>query len=288
MPARAEPTEISRRRSSRSRPSEHDARPDGCRALLRRPTLACSCALYAWQACGARRPRSSATRSSSPSSRARSPTPARRRFAAANPRPDVSLYAYLAAPAWWLTTWAPLTRRSSSSASLLMTAAIFPAYLLARLVVSRPYALFAAVGVGYRPGALVLAVPRRRAARVPHLDSRSPPDRARRDPAVDEVGRALSRSPSAWYLVFVRTQLAGDPVPGARARSARPGLADRGRRRWRATWSAWDWAGSAVLPWGLRSASPHARTALVNLVPGDRVLEVTHARSGLRTPVEHP
>ena len=48
-----------------------------------------------------------------------------------------------------------------------MTSAIFPTYFLARMIVSRPWALFAAVGAVATPGARVRAVPRRGAAAYP-------------------------------------------------------------------------------------------------------------------------
>ena len=87
-----------------------------------------------------------------------------------------------------------------------MTAAIFPAYSLARLVVSRPYAIFAAVGAGCGPGSLLLAVPRRRAARVSRRDARVPADRARRSETNAVVDRLWHLPPASRF--HVRTQLA--------------------------------------------------------------------------------
>ncbi len=65
--------------------------------------------------------------------------------------PSVSLYAYLAAPAWWLDDVSDAYGAIKLLGVLVMTAAIFPAYGLARLVVSRPWALFAAVGAVVAP-----------------------------------------------------------------------------------------------------------------------------------------
>ncbi len=62
-----------------------------------------------------------------------------------------SLYAYLIAPAWWLQG----TQRAYDAIkyfdSLLMAASFFPAYGLARMLVSRPLALYAAAGTATVP-----------------------------------------------------------------------------------------------------------------------------------------
>ena len=61
-----------------------------------------------------------------------------------------SLYTYLVAPAWWLDptdAW----EAAKLIGVLVMTAAIFPAYGLARFVVSRPWAIAAAIGAVAAP-----------------------------------------------------------------------------------------------------------------------------------------
>ena len=61
-----------------------------------------------------------------------------------------SLYTYLVAPAWWLdpeSAW----EAAKLIGVLVMTAAIFPAYGLARLVVSRGWAVAAAIGAVAAP-----------------------------------------------------------------------------------------------------------------------------------------
>jgi hypothetical protein len=62
-----------------------------------------------------------------------------------------SLYVYLIAPAWWLhdTTQAYGVAKAIGVAS--MTAVVFPAYLLARMMVSRGWAMFAAAGAAMIP-----------------------------------------------------------------------------------------------------------------------------------------
>ena len=170
------------------------------------------------------------------------------RARAGQPATNVSLFAYLAAPAWWLSDVHTAYALIKLLGVALMTAAIFPAYFLARLVVSRPYAIFAAVGavaapaLSYSPFLVdePLAYP---AATLAFLLIA----RAAVRPTAWSIGLALG----SCYLGFhVRTQLAIlFPVLGLvlLARLWRT----EGARRWRATWSAWDWVGAAVLLVGI-------------------------------------
>lgn len=160
------------------------------------------------------------------------------------PAPDVSLYAYLAAPAWWLDDVGSAYTAIKILGVLVMTAAIFPAYALARLVVSRPYALFAAIGTAAAPALAYspflvdepLAYPVSTLALLLIA-------RAGIRPSKTSVGLALA---ACLVGVLVRTQLAILlPVLGlvllGRAWRSDPS------RRWRATWTAWDWAGAVAL-----------------------------------------
>ena len=160
------------------------------------------------------------------------------------PAPDVSLYAYLAAPAWWLDDVASSYGAIKILGVLVMTAAIFPAYALARLVVSRPYALFAAIGTAAAPALAYspflvdepLAYPVSTLALLLIA-------RAGIRPSAVSVGLALV---SCIVAVLVRTQLAillpvlGLVLLGRAWRSER-------LRRWHSTWTVWDWAGAAAL-----------------------------------------
>ncbi len=164
------------------------------------------------------------------------------------PAPDVSLYAYLAAPAWWLGDVDSAYGAIKVLGVLLMTAAIFPAYALARLVVSRPYALFAAVGTVAAPALAYspflvdepLAYPASTLALLLIARAGIRPSRM-------SIGLALAACVSG---VLVRTQLAillpvlGFVLLGRAWRSEQV-------RQWRATWTAWDWAGAATLVVGL-------------------------------------
>jgi hypothetical protein len=61
------------------------------------------------------------------------------------------LYPYLAAPAWWLDSVGQAYGAIKTLGALLMSAAVFPAYGIARLVVSRPPALLVAAAAGAAP-----------------------------------------------------------------------------------------------------------------------------------------
>ena len=145
-------------------------------------------------------------------------------------------YAYLAAPAWWLDDVGSAYTAIKILGVLVMTAAIFPAYALARLVVSRPYALFAAIGTAAAPALAYspflvdepLAYPVSTLALLLIA-------RAGIRPSTTSVGLALA---ACLVGVLVRTQLAILlPVLGlvllGRAWRSDPS------RRWRATWTAW-------------------------------------------------
>ena len=57
-----------------------------------------------------------------------------------------SLVPYLTAPFWWIHPVASAYETIKTAQAFVMAAAIFPAYLLARMVVPPGWALFAAVG----------------------------------------------------------------------------------------------------------------------------------------------
>lgn len=154
-----------------------------------------------------------------------------------------SLYTYLVAPAWWLDpteAW----EAAKLIGVLVMTAAIIPAYGLARFVVSRPWAVAAAIGavaappLAYAPYLLEepLAYPFSTTALWAITAAIARPTRRR---------LALA---GALCLVapFVRGELAVlMAVFGA-------GLfyllwRTESFTRWRSTWSVGDWVGAAML-----------------------------------------
>lgn len=165
--------------------------------------------------------------------------------------PSVSLYEYLAAPAWWIDDVSSAYGAIKLLGVLLMTATIFPAYALARLVVSRPYALFAAVGavvapaLSYSPFLVEepLAYPVSTLALLLIA-------RAGISPTLRSGGIALG---VCLLAVFVRTQLAVLLVVLAAVLLARAWRAER-LRGWRASWTTWDRVGAVVLLAGLALA----------------------------------
>ena len=234
-----------------------DVRVGGCRRSRRR----CRCsrayfllaALYAWQASRRETPTlfsdeiefTQISRSIAETGRR---GPARRRAR----RRASSLYAYLAAPAWWLDDVETAYERGQADRRARDDRRDLP-----RLR-ARPARRLAAVralrrrrhGRGAR--ALVLAVPRRGAARLPGLDARALPDRTA--PAIAPtgvVGRARARR-VASSASLVRDAARGPPrrcsaiVLLARAwqtRRAAPLARDAGPRG--------DWVGAAVLGVGV-------------------------------------
>ena len=161
-----------------------------------------------------------------------------------------TLYTYLVAPAWWLdptSAW----EAAKLIGALVMTAAIFPAYGLARFVVSRPWAIAAAVGavaappLAYAPYLLEepLAYPYATTALWAITAALARPTR----------GRLALAAGICLVAPFVRGELAVLlAVLGA-------GLftllwQTQGFRRWRSSWSRGDWVGVAVLTLGIAVA----------------------------------
>jgi hypothetical protein len=158
-----------------------------------------------------------------------------------------SLVPWLTAPAWWVHSVVDAFETVKYLQVLTMTAALFPAYGLARLVVSRPWALFAGVATvaapalayapilveepfAYPAGALALYLTMRAVA----------------GPTRGAVGLAFG---ACALASLVRSQLAVLFLVLAISLGA---LVWRSERvsAWRATWSRWDWAGAIVLALG--------------------------------------
>ena len=158
-----------------------------------------------------------------------------------------SLYPYLTAPAWWLHDTETAYELIKTLGVLVMTAVVFPAYGLARMVVSRPWALFAAIGAAAAPALsyapFLVEEPLAYPVSTLALWLIS---RALVSPTRGSIGLAALAC-AAGFLA--RTQLAvlfavlaiSLLVPAWR--SAR-------FRRYRAGWTAWDRVGAAVLAVG--------------------------------------
>ncbi|CAN5171668.1 hypothetical protein BH09ACT13_BH09ACT13_12650 [soil metagenome] len=187
-----------------------------------------------------------------------------------------TLVAYFLAPVWWLGTVSASYATAKLLLVLAMTATIFPAYALARFVVSPWYALAAACGatavpaLAYSPILVEepLAYPLSTLALLTIARVLAAPSRGR-------VGLAVLASAAA---ALTRTQLAvlfAVLVLGLLwlAWSSEPG------RRWRSGWTRWDWIGAVALAVGVALAFSafmgHASTSWRNTTGfyKDRILD---------------
>ena len=234
-----------------SRPAGGDGRPD----LLARLQAAIPllvvyfglAALYAWQA--SRRPvptiftdeleLTQLSRAISESGEA-----ARR----GEPYGLATLVAYVLAPVWWLGSTSTAYATGKLVLVLSMTATVFPAYALARLVVPRWHALAAAAGA--------IAVP---ALAYSPIFVEEPLAYPLATLALWLIARALVQPGSGRVAVAA--------IASAAAALTRTQLAilfvvlvlglvwllwqSEAARRWRSGWSAWDWAGAVTLVVGL-------------------------------------
>jgi hypothetical protein len=155
-----------------------------------------------------------------------------------------SLVAYVLAPVWWLGTTAAQYALAKVVLVLAMTATLFPAYAIARLVVSRWYALAAAGGATAVPALAYAPFLVEEPLAYPlgtlglYLIARSL--------VRPSWGRVLAAGVVSAAAAATRTQLAVLFAVLALGLLWIALQSERGQR-WRATWSAWDWAGAAVL-----------------------------------------
>lgn len=187
-----------------------------------------------------------------------------------------TLVAYVLAPVWWFGS----TSTAYATAKLLlvlgMTATIFPAYALARLIVPRWYALAAAAGAS--------AVP---ALAYSPIFVEEPLAYPLSTLGLWLIARSLVRP--SWGRVAVAT------LVSATAALTRTQLAilfvvlvlgllwlgwqSEPVRRWRSEWSGWDWAGAVTLlvgvALGFSAAMGHLSTSWRNttFLYKDRILE---------------
>ena len=164
------------------------------------------------------------------------------------PAPGASLYAYVVAPAWWLDSVGAAYATVKTAGVLLMTATIFPAYGLARHVVTRPYALFAAVAAAAAPALSYspFLVEEPLAYPVSTL-------------ALWLIARAGTR-PTRWSVALAATACVVGALVRGQLAVLVPVLAlvlaarawrSEGARGWRGTWTRGDWVGAGVLSIGL-------------------------------------
>jgi hypothetical protein len=158
-----------------------------------------------------------------------------------------SLVPWLTAPAWWLNSVVDAFEAVKYLQALVMTAAIFPAYALARLVVSRPWALFAAVAsvaapaLSYAPILVEEPFAYPAGALALYLILRAVIAPTRGSVSLAFAGCALaSLVRSQLYAFFLVLALSLGVLAWRSQRI----------RAWRSTWSGWDWAGAILLALG--------------------------------------
>jgi multisubunit Na+/H+ antiporter MnhB subunit len=163
-----------------------------------------------------------------------------------------SLVPWLTAPFWWLDPVASAYESIKTVQAFVMAAAIFPAYRLAQLVVSPPWAFFAAVAaiaapaLSYAP--ILVEEPWAYPAATLALWLTV---RAVDRPAPSSLALALG---ACLLAVLIRSQLAallGALLFGLLVLCWRTDAL----RRWRASWTRWDWVGAIVLGAGLLIAA---------------------------------
>lgn len=158
-----------------------------------------------------------------------------------------TLYAYLLAPFWKLHDVGTAYAAIKYVGVVVMTSAIFPAYLLARTVVSRPWALFAATGS--------VAVPA--LAYAPFLVE-EPAAYPWATLCLYVIARAIAARRRRWVIGAAAAVLVAPAVRGELAvlipayvlAALFLAWTSERARAWRRTWSASDWVGAAVLATG--------------------------------------
>lgn len=158
-----------------------------------------------------------------------------------------SLVAYFLAPVWWLGSTTSAYATAKLLLVLAMTATIFPAYGLARLVV-RPWYALAAAGAAVAVPALAyspifvdepLAYPLSTLALWLIARTLVAPGWGRAAAAVGaSIAAALTRTQLAVLFAVLALSLVWLVWSSERI------------RRWRETWTRWDWLGGAVLALG--------------------------------------
>jgi hypothetical protein len=158
-----------------------------------------------------------------------------------------TLYTYFIAPFWWIKNVHTAYSAIKYAGALAMCLAIFPTYLLARMVVSKPWALFAAVAAVVTPSlayaSFILEEPIAypTAALGFYLIAKSL--------VVRSKGWIAAASIVALFATFVRGELAVLIVVYVLSVVFLLWTSEKARR-WRSGWTAWDWIGFVVLAIG--------------------------------------
>jgi hypothetical protein len=159
-----------------------------------------------------------------------------------------TLYNYVVAPVWWIHDTHTAYTALKYLNSIVMTSVLFPTYWLARTIVGRPAALFAAMTAAAIPVLVYTSLVLEEPAAYPYAAL-----------CFFLIVRALSTRRRWWIAGAVVASLIAPLVRGelvmvpALFALAAVFLWWTGERasRWRARWTAWDWVGAVVLGIGI-------------------------------------
>jgi hypothetical protein len=164
------------------------------------------------------------------------------------PFPSHALYPYVLAPVWWIQDVGQAYGVAKLLNVLLMTSVVFPTYGLARMVVSKPWALFAAAGAGVIPALYYSSILVEEPVAYPWATL-----------CAYLIAKAFARR-SWWWIggavlasllaPLVREQLAVVPAAFLIAALALLATSPRAKQEY-ARWSRWDWVGGILLLVGL-------------------------------------
>jgi hypothetical protein len=159
-----------------------------------------------------------------------------------------TLVAYLLAPVWWLGSTSTAYATAKLVLVLSMTATVFPAYALARLVVPRWYALAAAGGATAVPALAYSPILVEEPLAYPlstlalWLIARAVVEPGWRSISVAVLASGAAALTRQQLAILFAVLVLGLLWPLWESEPA---------QRWRSGWSGWDWAGAAALSVGL-------------------------------------
>jgi hypothetical protein len=155
-----------------------------------------------------------------------------------------TLYVYLIAPAWWIHDTSRAYGVAKAIGVATMTSVVFPTYLLARMLVSTRWALFAAAGAAMVPALayssmlIVESLAYTWAALCFYLLAKAL--------ATRHAGWVAAAAAACLVAPFIRSQLFVIPVAAVAAAVALAFASERGQRL-RRNWTRWDWMGFVLL-----------------------------------------
>ncbi len=158
-----------------------------------------------------------------------------------------TLFTFLLAPAWWIDDTESAYSAAKYIGVITMTSVVFPAYWLARLLVSPLRALFAAAAAGSVPAFLYSSMLVEEPLAYPYATL-----------GLFLIVKGLATRREGWLVAALLVSLAAPLVRGELAVLPAVYLmavlflawTSGAARRWRATWTRWDWVGAVTLAAG--------------------------------------